>query len=232
MLVPGSTFVHFEILAELGRGTTGIVYKVRDFHLQRTVALKLPLISSAASRAYVSALFFHECQVLAGLTYKPNNNIPPLHEVGEHDGQPYCIREYVEGSTFEEKVAGGSIDLHKGLRVLEMIARTAHIIHLSGFVHRNLHSSNVLISSDGTPKLIGFGIVALRSGSAIEQPGKEVASTEIDLATLQYMLTWLYSAMHRSLPAHIKWIVHGGAICSALEFADTLARLLNDDGTF
>src|SRR4051794_25465611 len=103
----------YEVLCELGRGTTGVVYKARHCGHGLTVALKLPDLSIEAERPARLARFRCEAEALAGLTSRRDANIPAIHEVGEFAGGPYflpfLVREYVDGNTLEQRIASRTL---------------------------------------------------------------------------------------------------------------------------
>src|SRR5262245_62426151 len=94
----------YEILKELGRGTTGVVFKARQCALNRIVALKLPFLDPSSNVPERIARFMHEAEILASLTRDSDPDFPTLHEVGEYQRLPYLVREFVEGSTLEQLV--------------------------------------------------------------------------------------------------------------------------------
>src|SRR5262245_5295420 len=114
---PTIQFPDYEILAEVGRGTTGIVYRAQCVRLHRVVALKV-LLPSLACEAQARRRFLREARILANLTRAPDPNFPALHAVGGDDARPYHVREFVEGETLEQRVAARSISPREGIRVL------------------------------------------------------------------------------------------------------------------
>jgi serine/threonine protein kinase len=218
-LIPG-----YEILGELGRGTTGVVYEARHLTLNRRVALKLPFLTADFVPSGKAERFRRECEALACLTSKSGVNIPALHEIGVMHDQPYCVRELVHGSTLENRVADHSIDLRTGLNVLAEIGRVVQWVHDRGLAHRNLLPANVLVATAGPPKLIGFGRVGCLGGSERLPPGSvSGVSPAIDVHALQAMLEWLCGSLGQPVPARLQRIEQGYSIRSAMEFADYLA---------
>jgi len=146
----------YEMVGELGRGATGTVYEARHKTLKRRVALKVPGFSSDAEQLVKAQRFLCECRALAHLTSVPGCNIPRLLVVTEYpEGRPYCVRELVEGSTLEQRIADGSIGLRAGLAVVAETVRVVEWVHAQGFAHRNLSPSNVLVDRDGSVWLMG-----------------------------------------------------------------------------
>jgi serine/threonine protein kinase len=227
---PARTIAHYAILAELGRGTTGIVYEARDTILDRRVALKIPLLGQGAERLAKTQRFLRECQVLAGLTGDPASRIPALHEVGEDGGQPYSIRELVDGHTLAQRVADRTIDLPGALAAFAEVARVVAWVNDRGLAHRNLSLENVLVANDDTAQLIGFGRVGLLTGSPALPPGATGASPEVDVQALQGLLGELFGAFGESCPSQLERLLQPGSVGSARELADAVAAFLVDSG--
>jgi serine/threonine protein kinase len=237
VLQPGDTFGVYEILEELGRGTSGIVHKARDVQLNRVVALKLPALASGAQISEQRARFLREARAVASLDGGVGATIVSVLQVAEINGQLNYAREFVEGRTFEQAVANGSIRLRQGIRILVVVARTTDWVHQRGLVHRNLHPSNVLVAADGTPKLIGFGRVGLLAGSPLAAPGMSGTPMSVDLQAVGLMLTWLCSRLNQPLPPSLEAIAHrcsatgAGAFASAAALADALDGFLATEPT-
>ncbi|MGO9107962.1 MAG: protein kinase domain-containing protein [Thermoguttaceae bacterium] len=221
----------YEILGEAGRGTSGIVYKALDKQLSRIIALKIPL----AAR---SAAFLFECRVLAGLTLGSPIGIPKLHAVNEYRGRPYYLREFVEGSTLEHRVTSGTICFKQALVVLANVARTINVVHQWCLVHRNLYPSNVLISDDGTPALIGFGHVGVSPGRQRPREPVVVCTADVDLEQLGRMLIWLCAEVKQTAPLGLTAICQrysaarlpGNSVNAAM-LADELDRISREANT-
>jgi serine/threonine-protein kinase len=215
----------YEILAELGRGTTGVVYKARCTILNRLVAIKSPRPSAELERSVQLKYFLREARAVAMLTLKPDPNIPTIHEVGEFEGQPYYMRELIDGVTLEQGVHGGSIKLRDGLIVLASIAGAVQRVHAQGLAHRTLHPSNVLVVAGGSPKLIGFGHVGPLSGSAWLPPAARGTPAAMDVRALQQMLSWLCLTLRRPIPAALRALEASPAVASAGAFAQAMERI-------
>ncbi len=151
--IPGlPTIPGYEILGELGRGGMGVVYKARQARLDRTVALKMIL---AGARADDVVRFRREALAVARARHP---NIVQIHEVGEHEGKPFCALEFVAGGTLHEAIHRAPPAARETARVLEAVARAVHHAHACGIVHRDLKPANVLMAEDGTPKVSDFGL--------------------------------------------------------------------------
>lgn len=186
----------YDVLTELGRGTTGVVYHGWDTRFNRPVAMKVLCEEPESKHAIRRQRFLREAKALAAMTAKPDPNIPSIYTVGEHRGQAYYVRDFVDGTMLERTASTSSITLKRGLLVLAAIARTLGRVHQKGIVHGGLHSSNVLVATDGTAKLIGFGRASLLDGP--------VKAPAVDLTALQDLLSWLFR--HCAIPFRQNWL--------------------------
>jgi len=211
-------FPDFEILAELGRGTTGVVYETRNKRLNRRLALKALLPGNDANLELRIRQFIGEARALAALTVQPNANIPKIHLVADQNGQPFYAREFIEGATLEQAASRRSIDLPCGLRILSSIAETVGRVHALGIAHGNLVPSNVMVTADNCAKLIGFGKCALLGGPKTTE-GSPRASVETDTRALQQLMEWLCATLHKSLPVRLAEAQRLGSVSSPAALA-------------
>jgi serine/threonine protein kinase len=188
---PRIEFPGLKILADVGRGTTCVVYRAQDLRVNRLVALKVLLLGSPAERQVRAARFLREARVLACLM--PHANIPAIHAVMEHQGQPCYIREFVEGSTLKDCVDAKAIRESDAVQVLAGIEAALARVHQQGVVHRNLQPDNVLVTTDGVAKLIGFSRAA--AIDAIVGDRTPTAVLEAEMQALRTMRDWLLSAI-------------------------------------
>ena len=151
----GHSFGDYEMLEVIARGGMGIVYKARQKSLNRIVAVKLMLSSGQLARPEVVQRFRTEAQAIAHLQHP---NIVAIHEVGEHDGQPYFSMEYVEGRTLAEMVRDGPLAATRAAIYLKTISEAVQYAHTHGILHRDLKPSNVLIDSSDQPRITDFGL--------------------------------------------------------------------------
>ncbi len=151
----GKTLGHYEILAPLGEGGMGQVYRARDTTLDRDVAIKV-LPEDFASDANRLARFEREAKLLASLNHP---NIATIHGFDESDGVRFIAMELVEGQSLAERIeASGRIDVDEALEIARRIALALEAAHEAGVIHRDLKPANVQVAPDGTVKVLDFGL--------------------------------------------------------------------------
>jgi tetratricopeptide (TPR) repeat protein len=153
-LVPSPTIPGYEILRELGRGGMGVVYEARQLSLNRPVALKMIL---AGAHAGLEELLRFRTEAAAAARLQ-HANIVQIHEVGEHNGQPYLTLEHVPGGSLADKLGGTPLPPRDAARFVDTLARAVHYAHSRGIVHRDLKPANILLAADGSPKITDFGL--------------------------------------------------------------------------
>lgn len=210
-----------EIIAEMGRGTTGVVYQARFVALDRIVALKT-LAAGADKRDQLR--FQREAQILARLTHDERIGIPTLRSVGEREGQHYFVREYVEGETLQSLTERHRIDLRSGVRILQRVSEIVSRVHAFDIVHRNLQPSNVLVGTDERVWLIGFGLCRVPDPDSIH--GAAV-TTDADVLALQQLLNWLCASLSPDRPVWFRQVWQRSEVASGEEFAAVLGEFLD-----
>src|SRR5437764_1655118 len=154
-LTNGTRFGPYEIIAPLGAGGMGEVYRARDTRLRRIVALKiLPTLSASGD---LRVRFEREARAISALTHP---NICALYDIGRENGTDYIVMEYLEGETLAERIARGPLPLTQTLRYGIEIAEALQQAHRGGVVHRDLKPGNVMITSGGA-KLVDFGLAQM-----------------------------------------------------------------------
>jgi hypothetical protein len=186
-LARGAQIGPYEILALLGAGGMGEVYRARDPRLDRAVAVKVLRSPHGASPAQLER-FQREARSLARISHP---HICTLHDVGEHDGVAFLVMELLEGETLAERLDRGAIPLDQALVVAVQIAEALNALHKKGIVHRDLKPGNVMLTAGGA-KLLDFGLAKLRDaeyGESAQQPTKSLTLTDHGsvLGTLPYM---------------------------------------------
>ncbi len=157
-----------EILSELGRGGMGVVYKARQVRLNRVCALKITLPGNHAG-AVGRARFLAEAEMIARLRHP---NIVQIYGLGEHEGLAYFEMEYIEGGSLARRLDGTPWAPEPAARMVAVLAHAIGDAHRLGIVHRDLKPANVLLTDDGTPKVVDFGLAkSLEAGSHLTNSG-------------------------------------------------------------
>src|SRR5215475_2755387 len=156
---PGARLGAYEILAPLGSGGMGEVYRARDPRLGREVAIKV-LPASYSQDADRLKRFEQEARA-AGVLNHPN--ITAVYDFGSHDGSPYIVTELLEGETLRSRLGPGAVPVRKAIDYAVQIARGLAAAHEKGIVHRDLKPENVFLTRDGRVKILDFGLAKLRS---------------------------------------------------------------------
>lgn len=137
----------YEMLEKLGEGGMGMVWKARQTGLGRLVALKR-IRSTESTSAEALLRFRREAKAAARMQHA---NIVQIYEIGEQDGEPYLVLEYVEGGSLAQRLADGPLPPDRAAALVETLARAMHHAHAQGIIHRDLKPANVLLASGGRP---------------------------------------------------------------------------------
>ncbi|MCU1382751.1 MAG: serine/threonine protein kinase [Acidobacteria bacterium] len=190
-LNPGTRLGGYEIVEPLGTGGMGVVYRARDSKLNRDVAIKvlLPAVANDPDRL---ARFSREAQVLGSLNH---SNIAQIYGIEDADGLKALVLELVEGEDLAQRIARGPIALDEALPIAKQIAEALEAAHERGIVHRDLKPANIKVRSDGTVKVLDFGLAkaidpaGASSANAMNSPTLSMHATEagIILGTAAYM---------------------------------------------
>jgi serine/threonine protein kinase/Tol biopolymer transport system component len=149
----GSRLGPYEILAALGAGGMGEVYKARDTRLDRTVAIKI-LPDALAADPQFRERFDREARTISRLDHP---HICALYDVGEQDGTSFLVMQYLEGETLEARLKKGTLPLDQALQYAIQIADALATAHKAGIVHRDLKPGNIMLTKAGA-KLLDFGL--------------------------------------------------------------------------
>ncbi len=165
-LAAGTRLGSYEILAPLGAGGMGEVYRARDTKLDRDVAVKV-LPPSVASDPDTLARFEREAKAVAALSHP---NILSIFDFGAHDGVAFAAMELLDGETLRAKLAGGAISPRKAVEYALQIAHGLAAAHDKGIVHRDLKPENLFVSRDGRLKILDFGLAKKVGTLAADAP--------------------------------------------------------------
>ena len=150
----GMAFGDYELIEEVGHGGMGVVYRARQRKLNREVALKMVLGGVFAGKEAV-ARFRAEAEMAAQLQHP---NIVAIHDVGEHEGQPFFTMDLVEGRSLADRVRDGPLPARNAATYLKTIAEAVAYAHERGVLHRDLKPSNILIDAFDQPQITDFGL--------------------------------------------------------------------------
>src|SRR5215813_6561552 len=187
-LSSGTHLGPYEVLAPLGAGGMGEVYRARDTRLERTVAIKV-LPQKLSSSPEVRQRFEREAKTISQLSHP---HICALYDVGREGDVEYLVMEYLEGETLSERLAKGPLPLEQTLRYGTEIADALDKAHRQGIVHRDLKPGNVMLTRSGV-KLLDFGLAkavapASEKSSLTSLPTQQGLTQEgAILGTFQYM---------------------------------------------
>jgi serine/threonine protein kinase/Tfp pilus assembly protein PilF len=172
----GKTFLHYKIIEELGRGGMGVVYKAEDTKLKRHVAIKfLPHHISSSSEE--KDRFAIEAQAAAALSHP---NIAHIYAIEEADGEIFIVMEYIEGQELKDLVGNGrdrSLPIDDVINYVIQIAEGLQAAHKKGIVHRDIKSSNVMVTETGQIKIMDFGLAKMQGMSQLTKAGSTVGTT-------------------------------------------------------
>jgi len=232
-LTPGTRLAQFEVLAPLGAGGMGEVYRARDSRLGRDVALKV-LPSHLAGDSEMRARFEHEARAIAAISHP---NIMAIHELAIVDDRSIAVVELLEGENLRARIARGRIPWRDAVELAAHVADGLAAAHAKGIIHRDVKPENVFITTDGSPKVLDFGLARTEPAMAAVAAATTFIATEPGrvLGTVGYMAP----EQVRGEPADPATDVFGLG-CTILEMltgdrpfvratpADSLAALLNE----
>ena len=190
-LTPGTRLGAYDIVALIGSGGMGEVYRARDSRLNRDVAIKVLPADVAADHDRVSR-FEREAQVLASLNHP---NIANIYGVDDSSGAPALVMELVEGPTLGDRIAKGPIPFDETLPIAKQIVEALEAAHDLGIIHRDLKPANIKVRPDGTVKVLDFGLAKAFdpavsvTENTIMSPTRSMHATQagIILGTAAYM---------------------------------------------
>ena len=171
-LAPGSRLGSFEIIAPLGAGGMGEVYRARDPRLDRIVAIKI-LPAAFSENNERRQRFEQEARSASALNHP---NIVTIYELGQDGSNHYIAMELVEGKTLRELIGSGLLPMRKAIEIAAQIADGLTKAHEAGITHRDLKPENLMVSGDGFVKILDFGLAKVTAPSG-ERPGIHSTTT-------------------------------------------------------
>ena len=188
-IAAGTRLGSYEVVAQIGAGGMGEVYRSRDTRLNRTVAIKV-LPEQFSGRSESRERFEREAKTIASLNHP---HICTLYDVGREGSTDYLVMEYIEGETLAQRLAKGALPLDQTLRYAIEIADALDKAHRKGITHRDLKPGNIMLTKSGT-KLLDFGLAKLAQDATPVTPESQlptmkdaVTAQGTILGTLQYM---------------------------------------------
>ncbi len=236
-LSPGSRFGTYEIVERLGAGGMGEVYRARDTRLGREVAIKtISLVHH--SQPELLSRFEQEARSASALTHP---NIVTIYELGQVNGTHYIAMELVSGNTLRELLHAGAIPFRQAVTIAAQIADALAKAHENGIVHRDLKPENLMVSADGTAKVLDFGLAKLfdaTGSSSDEQTTGAGVMTQAGtvMGTVGYMSpeqasgsTVDFRSDQFSLGAVVYEMVTGRRAFAGRSYAEIMAAILRDE---
>jgi tetratricopeptide (TPR) repeat protein len=173
----------YELVAPLGAGGMGEVWRANDPRLRREVAVKF-LAEALAADADAVARFEREARAAAGLSHP---GILAVHDIGVHEGRPYLVTELLRGRSLREVLAGGPLAPTQVARLGAEIARALAAAHRAGIVHRDLKPENLFLTEEGTVKILDFGLATVSSPEGLSAAATFRTVSGAVVGTLGYL---------------------------------------------
>lgn len=157
----GKTLLHYRIIKELGKGGMGVVYKAEDTKLHRVVALKV-LLTNLVGDEKARKRFLREARAASAIDHP---NICTVYEINETADLLFFVMQYIEGATLKKTINGKPVPIEVALEISLQLADALAEAHSHGVIHRDIKSSNIVMTERGQPKILDFGLAKLTEPS-------------------------------------------------------------------
>jgi serine/threonine protein kinase/Tol biopolymer transport system component len=194
-LTPGSRLGPYVVVARIGAGAVGEVYRATDSRLHRDVAIKV--LRAAFDNPERLRRFQMEARVAGSLNHP---NILAIYDIGTHDGYPYIISELLEGESLDIRLRNGKISPSKSLEYAQQIAAGLAAAHAKSVIHRDIKPGNLFITKDGRVKILDFGLAKI-APAAMNPDDQTLTSSETSPGTLIGTPAYMSPEQVRGLPA-------------------------------
>ena len=188
----GKTLGHYKVTERIGAGGMGVVYKARDLHLDRFVALKI-LPPEKVANPERKRRFVQEAKAASALNHP---NIVHVYDIDQAEGTDFIAMEYVEGKTLKQRIGPRGLRLNDALKYAVQIANALAKAHSAGIVHRDLKPTNIMVNEDGVVKVLDFGLAKLTeqiqgdetaSTATVDGEGRPITEEGVIVGTVAYM---------------------------------------------
>ena len=166
------TLSHYEILAPIGEGGMGVVYRAVDVRLGRPVAIKLLRHDGAISEESRKR-FVHEARAASALNHP---HIVTIYDIGQDKGVDFIAMEYVAGPSLAQLLARNRLSVADGLKYAVQIADALAAAHAAGILHRDIKPANIMISDRGAIKVLDFGLAKLTESAGLDPAGQQLTT--------------------------------------------------------
>jgi serine/threonine protein kinase/Flp pilus assembly protein TadD len=169
----GQTILHYKILEKLGEGGMGVVYKAEDTKLKREVAIKF-LPRQIATQNEERERFKVEAQAAAALNHP---NIATIYSIEEANNEAFIVMEFINGIELKDKINKAFPNIDESINIIEQVGQGLKAAHDKGIIHRDIKSSNVMVTESGQIKIMDFGLAKMKGVSHITKLGTTLGTT-------------------------------------------------------